>query len=172
MLRASSLLLGTPLAAVDSSAGVTKTQIMLRRLRASRRWNGPASPLKTRAREFALGASLWAIWLALKAVHGTAPAPVEWLASAGVFLILLSLLPESDPDPVPAVEKRPEEPTSLADWLQIAFNLLVVAMFAGSLLLLWANHLYGVRLFAATVGAGLVCALVNHIRNGPPYRSD
>jgi hypothetical protein len=90
-----------------------------------------------------------------------------------LFLILFSLLPESDPDPaLTAVATPSEEPTTLADWLQIAFNLLVVAMFVGSLFVLWANHRHGVRLFVATVGVGLVCAFVNHIRNGPPYSSD
>jgi hypothetical protein len=122
---------------------------------------------------FALGAVPLGIWFAVKAGWGGAPAPVEWLASAGLFLIILSLLPESAPDPDVGREvDTAAEETTLADWVQIAFNLVVVAMFVASLLLLWANHRAGVRLFAATVGAGLVCALVNHVRNGPPYPSD
>jgi hypothetical protein len=48
---------------------------------------------------FALGGFVLGIFLALKSIRRAAPAPVEWLASAGLFLILISLLPESDPDP-------------------------------------------------------------------------
>jgi hypothetical protein len=126
-------------------------------------------------RELAVGGFAVGIYVAIKAIRGTVPSPVEWVASAGLLPILWALLPESDPDPATnelATPAKAPEPTTLADWVQIAFNVLVVAMFVASLVLLKTNHRDGVHLFVATVGAGVLCALVNHIRNGPPYPSD
>ena len=116
-----------------------------------------------RARLLAGGGSCLGSYAAIRTLPGETPWPAEWLISAGLFLILSALLPESKGSTRVVRETTTTWPR-WADRLLNAFNLVVVASFAAFIVLLATDHA-SAWMLPAWVGVGLVCALFNHVYN-------